>query len=165
MSGLGEGDREMKKKTDLLAYCGFYCGDCLGHTGVIADAAEEFMNVLERYKFDRTVKCMFPDGLRDYSHFSEMLKFLIGLRCGRICREREDTGTSCVVRKCCREHGFYACYECGDLKVCEKLKSLNDGLHYDSCMKNFEAIKEMGLENWIIRRKRFHYWDGANDCP
>ena len=155
----------MKKRTDLLAYCGFYCGDCLGGSGVIADAAEEFMDVLEKHKFDRSVKCFFPERLDDYGRFLEMLKFMTGLRCGKICREIEDTGTSCVVRKCCRERGFYACYECGDLKVCEKLKSLNDGLHYDSCMKNFEAIKEMGLANWIIKGKRFHYWDETNNYP
>lgn len=27
----------------MLAYCGIYCGDCLGYTGVIADAAKDFL--------------------------------------------------------------------------------------------------------------------------
>lgn len=32
----------MKARKELLAYCGFYCGDCLGCTGVIAEAATTF---------------------------------------------------------------------------------------------------------------------------
>ena len=44
----------MKARKDLLAYCGLYCGDCLGYTGVIADAAKNLMMVLKKYKFDRT---------------------------------------------------------------------------------------------------------------
>ena len=39
----------MKARKDLLAYCGFYCGDCLGYTGVIADAADNLTQVLEKY--------------------------------------------------------------------------------------------------------------------
>lgn len=38
----------MKERKELLAYCGVYCGDCLGYTGMIADAAKNFMMVLER---------------------------------------------------------------------------------------------------------------------
>ncbi|MBU7045310.1 MAG: hypothetical protein HXS54_02650 [Theionarchaea archaeon] len=108
----------MKEKKDLLAYCGLYCGDCLGYTGVIADAAETFINVLKTYKFDQTVTHIFPEN-----------------------------------------KGFYACYECTDFETCENLKSLHKGLHYDSCLKNLQAIKEMGLESWIIKGKRFMYWD------
>jgi len=32
----------MKERKDLLAYCGFYCGDCLGYSGVIARALFSF---------------------------------------------------------------------------------------------------------------------------
>jgi hypothetical protein len=118
---------EMKERKDLLAYCGFYCGDCLGYTGVIADAAKNFMMVLEKYKFDQTAKSVFPENLKDYDRLCEMLGFMTGLKCPTICRERKDSGTSCKVRKCCRERGFYACYECGDFEICEKLKSLHEG--------------------------------------
>ena len=39
----------------LLGYCGMYCGGCLGHTGVIANAAEEFLKVLDKHEFERTM--------------------------------------------------------------------------------------------------------------
>jgi hypothetical protein len=38
------------------------------------------------------------------------------------------------------------------------LKSLEE-LHQDSCVKNSEAIKKMGLETWIIKGKRL--WSGS----
>jgi len=50
--------QEMKDKKELLAYCGFHCGDCLGYTGVIAEAAKDFKIVLDKYKFERTAKCV-----------------------------------------------------------------------------------------------------------
>lgn len=147
----------MKGKKDLLAYCGLYCGDCLGYTGVIADAAETFINVLKTYKFDQTVTHIFPEKLKDYETGHQLLKFMANLRCPEVCRKRDSI--SCTVRECCRNKGFYACYECTDFETCENLKSLHKGLHYDSCLKNLQAIKEMGLESWIIKGKRFMYWD------
>jgi hypothetical protein len=149
----------MTDRKELLAYCGFYCGDCLGHTGLIADATNNFKKVLDKYQFDRTAKCVFPDQLKDYDRFYEIVGFMTGLKCPMTCREREDRNVACEVRKCCIINGFYACYECDDFEACDKLKSLMEGLHYESSLKNLKAIKEMGLEEWITRGKRHHYWD------
>jgi hypothetical protein len=156
----------MKGRADLLAYCGFYCGDCLGYTGVIADAAENLMGVLQKYRFDRTAECVFPKQLRDYDAFCEMLGFMAGLRCPGVCREGEqDEGPSgCKVKHCCRDRGFYACYECDDFETCDKLGSLHKGLHTDSCVKNMKAIREMGLEAWIISGRRHTYWSEVRNA-
>jgi hypothetical protein len=152
---------------ELLAYCGFYCGDCLGYTGVIADAAQNMMRVLEKYKFDQTAECVFPEKLRDYDEFCEMLAFMTSLRCAGVCRkeERDSEPSGCEVKNCCRERGFYACYECDDFETCDKLKSIHKELHTDSCVRNMRAIREMGLEAWIARGRRFCYWIEADDCP
>jgi len=154
----------MKDKKELLAYCGFYCGDCLGYTGVIADAAKDFKMVLDKYKFDRTAKCVLPDQLKDYDRFYEIVGFMTGLKCSMICREREDIATACDVRNCCIDKGFYACHECDDFETCDELKSLMDGLHYDASVRNLKAIRELELEDWITRGKRHHYWDKIDDC-
>ena len=79
--------------------------------------------VLDKYKFDRSAKCIFPDKLKDYDRFYEIVGFMSGLKCPMICRKREDAGIDCTVRKCCIDNGFYACYECDDLEICDKLKS------------------------------------------
>jgi hypothetical protein len=155
-----QGDEDMKERKDLLAYCGFYCGDCLGYTGVVADAANSMMEVLGTYQFHRTAECVFPEQLRDYDKLHEMLGFMTGLRCPGICRkEEQDRGLSgCEVKNCCRDRGFYACYECDDFETCELLHSLHKGLHTDSCVKNMKAIREMGLEAWLTSGQRHTYW-------
>jgi hypothetical protein len=162
-------DQEMEKsrkegRKDLLAYCGIYCGDCLGYTGVIADAAKDFVAVVEKHNFDQTARCVFPEKLKDYNRLCEMLGFMTNLKCPGRCRD-EDTEASCVVRKCCREKGFHACYECDELEICDKLKSLFEGLHYDSSIKNLRAIKESGLEAWLREGKRHVHWEKADNCP
>ena len=154
----------MKERKELLAYCGVYCGDCLGYTDVIADAVKNFTMVLEKYKFDRTAKCVFSDQLKDYDKFYENLGFMTCLKCPMICREREDGGIACKVRKCCIDRGFYACYECDDFEICDKIKSLMKGLHYYASVNNLKAIREMGLKAWITRGKRHYYWSEGDDC-
>jgi hypothetical protein len=155
----------VKARKEVLAYCGFYCGDCLGYTGVIADAAENLTEVLERYQFHRTAECVFPEQLRDYDKLREMLGFMTGLRCAGICREeRQDGGASgCQVKNCCKERGYYACYECDDFETCDILDSLHKGLHTDSCVKNMKAIREMGLEAWLTGGRRYVYWGEVDD--
>jgi hypothetical protein len=152
----------MNDNKTLLAYCGFYCGDCLGHTGEIADATKKFMNVLDKYQFNQTAKCVFPDQLKDYDRFYEIVGFMTGLKCPMTCRERIDSTVSCEVRNCCINNDFYACYECDDFETCAKLKSLMNGLHYDASLKNLKAIRAMGLERWIAKGNIHHYWDEAD---
>ena len=154
----------MKEGKELLAYCVLYCGDCACYSGEIADAASSLKEVLEEYSFDRTAKCLFSEKLRDYDRFFEMLGFMTDLRCSAACREREDSSTSCEVRKCCKARGFFACYECDDLETCDKLKSLHDGLSGDSYVRNAKAIREMGLEAWIAGGERL-WFGSAADTP
>ena len=152
----------MSEHKDLLTYCGFYCGDCLGYTGVIADGAARFEAVLEKYKFDRTAECVFPQELADFDRFREMLGFMTGLRCPGVCRGGGQT-SGCEVRRCCIENGFYACYECDGLETCEPLKSLHEGLHYAASMKNLRAIREMGVDAWLAQGERHCYWHEEDD--
>jgi len=150
----------MKDRKELLGYCVLYCGDCAGYSGEIADAAKRLMEMLEKYTFERTAKSMFPEKFRDYEILCDGLGFMISMKCPKICRERDDSDTSCKVRECCIDRGFYACYECDELEACDKLKELHSGLCGDCYLKNSKAIKEMGLEVWITSGKR--YWFGSD---
>ncbi len=149
----------MEKAKRLLAYCGLYCGDCAGYSGEISEKANGLKKMLGKYKFELTASCLFSKELKDYDKFVEMLEFLTGLKCERICREREDTEKSCNIRKCCRDKGFYSCHECSDFETCEKLRQL-EGLHGDSCVENLRALKEKGLEDWVAGGKRL--WFGSD---
>lgn len=154
----------MKEKEKLLAYCGLYCGDCAGYTGEIADRAKELIKIIEKYKFELSAKNMFTKELKDYDKFFKKLKFISGLKCPKICRERIVGSTTCNIRKCCIDKGFYACYECDIFETCDKFKALEE-LHKDSCVKNLKAIKEMGLKNWITNGKRYWFGSDVEDCP
>jgi hypothetical protein len=155
----------MSTDKQLLAYCGIYCEDCLGYTGVIADAAESLMKILTQYKFERTAAAVFPEQLADFDRFQEMLGFMATLRCAGRCRKDESAAAalSCRVRTCCGERGLFACYECDGFEECETLLSIAEGLHAQSCVANLKEIKEMGLNTWLRSGKRHHYWDEAGD--
>jgi hypothetical protein len=146
----------------LLAYCGLYCGDCAGYTGEIADAAKNLITCIKKYKFDRAAKHLFFEQLKEYDKVDEMLTFMAQLKCNKICRERKDDSTSCKIRKCCKEKGYYACYECEVFETCDTPASLS-GLHGDSCVKNLKAIKEMGIEDWIERGVRLWFGSDVDD--
>ena len=126
---------------------------------MIADATKKYKSVLDNYQFDRTAKSIFSDHMKDYDRFYEIIGFMTGLKCPMTCRERQDSDVDCEVRKCCIDQGFYACHECNDFEMCVKLQTLMDGLHYEASLKNLKAIREMGLDEWISRGKRHHYWD------
>jgi len=126
---------------------------------VIADASRNLKRVVDRYRFEKTAKGVFPDELKGYERFYAMVTFMSELRCPGRCREVEDTDTSCEVRKCCRKREFHGCYECDDFEVCEKLRSLMGGVHTEACIRNLKAIREMGLEAWLAKGESIMYWD------
>lgn len=142
----------------LLAYCGLFCGDCAGYSGEIAQSARELKAVMERYKFDQTAKHLFSSELKDYPAFCDMLDFIMGLKCPAPCRERADGTTTCDIRKCCRMKGYYACHECADFEMCDRLSTLT-ALHGLSCIRNLRAIKETGVDEWVRKGKRRWFAD------
>jgi hypothetical protein len=158
-------EAEMDEKDRLLAYCGFYCGGCLGYTGVIAGPAQALLEALESYQFDRTAQCVFPEQLGEYDRFFEMLRFMTTLRCPGICRteEPEPEPSGCEVKVCCIEQGFFACYECDGFESCQTLGTLHVGLHADACLRNLREIREMGLDTWLAEGTRHYYWMEGND--
>jgi hypothetical protein len=149
----------MDETTDLLACCGLYCGDCAGYSGEIADRARELVATMKKYRFELTAKHLFPEKIKDYPGLAEMLDFMTELTCPAVCRQREDGTTSCEIRKCCRDKGFYACHECDSFEACDKLK-LMEPLHGDSCVRNLRAIREMGPEAWVAHGTRL--WFGSS---
>lgn len=142
-----------------LGYCGLYCGDCLGRTGVIADAARDFLNVLDKYEFEKTAFSVFPSDLANYDDLIDMLMFMENLRCTRFCREIDGGESQCIVRECCVEHGYLVCNSCDEFETCEKLARTLGGLHLEACKRNLRDINEFGLDVWLSEGKKHHYWD------
>jgi hypothetical protein len=146
----------------LLAYCGLYCGDCAGYSGEIADSATHLAELLSRYRFDRTARCLFSEELADYDTFVETLRSVATLRCPKVCRGRTDAETDCEIRACCIDREFYACHECSDVEGCIKLEG-HEELHRHARVRSLGAIGEMELETWLARGRRFWFGSGEED--
>lgn len=144
----------------LLAYCGLYCGDCAGYSGEIAEAAKNLKETTQRYKFRQTAKHLFSKELKDYDAFCEALDFMTKLKCPKTCREIDSERVKCEISKCCRGKGFFTCHECSAFEECDKLEKMK-GLHGNSCIKNLKSIKEMGVDAWLRKGKRYWFRDGA----
>ena len=142
-----------------LGYCGLYCGDCLGRTGVIADAARDFLDDLDKYEFEKTAFSVFPSELANYDDLLDMLMFMENLRCNRLCREIDGGESKCIVRECCVENGYFACNSCENFEDCDKLKMILGRLHFEACRRNLRDVNEIGLEKWLAEGTKHHYWD------
>jgi hypothetical protein len=152
----------MGEAPDLLAYCGLYCGDCAGHSGDISEAARSLLDVLERYRFERTAASLFKNEIPDYAGFREALEFVSGLTCPARCRQREDP--ACCIAKCAIGKRLAGCYECDDFRRCEKLAGLEE-LHGDSCVRNIESIRKMGPEVWVAEGRRLWFGSDVDEPP
>jgi hypothetical protein len=147
----------MENRKELLGYCGLYCGDCPAYTGEIADAATTMLDMLAKYRVDLVADSILPKELNDYATFRKTLEFMGKARCDAICRNRDNKTTSCGIRKCCREKGYFGCHECDDFEDCEHIKTFMKGFHADACVKNLQAIREMGVETWIEKGNRLWF--------
>ncbi len=143
----------------LLGYCGMYCGDCLGYTGVIANGANEFLKVLDKHEFEKTAEGVFSEQLAGYDNFIDVLEFMGGLRCKTMCREVDGGESPCVVRQCAVDNGFIACNECDYFEECDKLADHLGTLHIESARNNLRGINRMGLDKWLAKGKKYTYWD------
>ena len=148
---------KVQDKRALLAYCGLYCGDCMGYTGVIADAAERFKVVLDHHQFGKTAGAIFPEELAEYDKLLEMISFMAGLRCPAACRSRTDH-TSCPAKNCCIDKGYFACHECDEFETCDTLRAAHGGIHDQACTLNLRSIRELGLDAWLESGERHCYW-------
>lgn len=43
-----------EENKDLIAYCGLYCGDCIGYRQKAADLARDLRKELRKTKFEKT---------------------------------------------------------------------------------------------------------------
>lgn len=63
--------------TELVAYCGLYCGDCFNHKGEIADLARDLRKKLREAKFDKGRLSKYFKAFRDYGQCYEVLGAMV----------------------------------------------------------------------------------------
>ena len=140
-----------KKDTELIAYCGLYCGDCHGHQQKIPDLARDLRKELRQTKYKKFADVIsennFGKAFKGYDTCYEVLGAMVRFRCHKGCRKGGGP-PFCKIRKCCEKNGYEGCWECSDFETCEKLKFL-DAVHDDGHLKNLRRIKKKGTEEFI----------------
>ena len=80
----------MTESRDLIAYCGLYCGDCVGYRGKVADLARDLRKELRQAKFSKTAEHLagvpFFATFKKYDDCYEVLGALVKFRCRHTCR-------------------------------------------------------------------------------
>ena len=112
----------MAKKTDLIGYCGLYCGDCVGQTQTVADLARDLRKELRHYRFadlaDALAKVPFFKEFKDYEKCYGVLGAMVRMRCNKACRGGGGP-PNCRIRSCCRKKGIKGCWQCEDFPTCD----------------------------------------------
>ena len=137
----------MDKKTDLVAYCGLYCGGCFGYKGEIADMARDLRKELRKERFDIIARGIPFKEFANYRECYEVLGALVRLRCNSACRGGGGN-PFCKIRKCCQKKDIKGCWECDDMETCDKLDSLKVN-HGDANPKNLRKLKKKGVEGFL----------------
>lgn len=144
----------MGKKTDLIGFCGLYCGACPNYTQRIANLAENLRNQLHRYEFDKYADFLAKEprlkAFENYEKFCELLETVARLRC-RGCK-LGGWSRSCKIRKCVQKKEFDGCWQCAAFEACEKLKVLEVGDDFTH-LKNLRKIKRHGPTAFVKAQK------------
>jgi len=144
-------------KTEMIAYCGLYCGECPNHTGKIADLARDLRKELRSVRFDKTAESLselsFFNMFKDYDTCYAVLGGMVRLRCNHGCRGGGGN-PFCKIRKCCQKKGIEGCWLCDEFTTCEKLEELRAN-HGVAHIKNLRSIKRKGIDGFLDGKK---YW-------
>ncbi|MEW6529022.1 MAG: DUF3795 domain-containing protein [Candidatus Micrarchaeota archaeon] len=148
----------MTKERDLIAYCGLYCGDCIGYRQKAADLARDLRKELRETKFDKTAEYLatmpFFAAYKNYKECYEVLGALVKMRCKKACRGGGGP-PFCKIRKCSVKKGYDGCWECDEIETCKHLDFLKPS-HGDAHIKNLRKIKRKGIEEFLKGNKDWY---------
>ncbi len=144
-----------KENEKLIAYCGLYCGDCIGYRQKAADLARDLRKELRETKFEKTAESLasipFFAKYKNYKQCYEVLGELVKMRCKKACKG--DGGPPfCKIRKCCQKKGIEGCWECDEFETCKKLDFLKPN-HGDGHLMNLRKISKKGIKEFLKGKK------------
>lgn len=139
--------------SNLIAYCGLYCGDCFGHKGDIADLARDLRKKLRQAKFDRVAQGIskYFKEFNNYQQCYEVLGALVRLRCKAACRNGGGP-PFCKIRLCCQKKDIPGCWECQEFETCDKLDFLEPA-HGDAHRRNLKKIATQGADRFLAGKR------------
>jgi len=146
--------------TELTAFCGLYCGDCLRYKSKAADLGLELLTELKNINFENYVKVK-KSSVKELEHYYEMIRAIEAinrLNCNTPCRLGGDgCNKPCKITKCVSSKNLNGCWECSEFEECNKFDFLKP-FHGDGPQKNLKKIKKYGLSNWSPHREKMYTW-------
>ena len=140
-----------EKDTNLIAYCGLYCGDCHGFTGIIPDLARDLRKELREIHYDKFASFIstfsFGKDFKNYDECYKVLGAMVKFRCRKGCKNGGGS-PFCKIRKCSLKKGFDGCWDCSDFMVCKELRFL-ENVHGDAHLKNLRNIERKGKSDFL----------------
>jgi len=134
----------MAKPTDLLGYCGLYCGACGIYQGKIKTQVENLQSTIRAYGFNE-----FADQLanwepafkyhKEFDQVLEAYKKLFGECPGCI---QGGGNPECKIRPCVKEKGFTSCAECKETETCATLEPMRK--NYKGFQERMQRLKQVG---------------------
>ncbi len=146
------------KKTELIGYCGMYCGDCPAYTQRMANLAADLRAEFRHYRFGEQAELMAKEPFfKDFLHYDDCYRLLgtiMKLRCTKLCKGGGGP-PKCKIRNCARKKGFDGCWQCGEFTACKNLDILKDS--YGSAnIKNLKKLKKEGPQAFV-KGKRYRF--------
>lgn len=154
------------KGTELTAYCGLYCGDCIRYRSRASDLACDLLSELKNIEFNKYAEIKSSaakqlDAVKQFEHYEkcrEVLEAIATLQCSNSCRVGRGCPTfSCTIIECCIKKGYEGCWQCDGFGSCKRLENLKS-IHGDSLQKNLKMIKKLGLVRWVEYRHKPYVW-------
>jgi hypothetical protein len=141
------------KKTDMISYCGMYCGTCPAYTQSLAVLAKDLQKELHHSKCDKAARSLAKipafSAFKHYDRFSDLLEVLAQMVCKKPCRMGGGS-PQCKIRLCAWADGLSGCWECGTFSTCKDLKALADYGDADKTyLKNLRKIKRQGPDAFV----------------
>ena len=137
--------------SNLVAYCGLFCGDCHGYTGTVADLARDLRKELRHYKYDKFAKAIPFKAFEHYDECYETLGAMVKFRCKKTCRGGGGP-PFCKIRACCQKKDIQGCWECDQFEDCRKLEFL-EPVHNDAHIKNLRKLKKGGIDKFVLGKR------------
>ena len=146
--------------SQLTAYCGIYCGDCIRFKCRASDLSDSLLDELQRNHFLEyaEVKKHHTKEFEQFNNIFPLLKAISQIRCEIPCGAGGDgCAGSCQIISCVKTRNIDGCWECPDYDKCEKLEFLLP-FHGDSIKKNLRLIAKYGIDEWVTFRDKCYPW-------
>ncbi len=168
----------------FVSPCGLTCCDCLFHKKEIYETASKLKALIKESQLDiflglisknETWKAIAEHKCDDASEMGELFKpfqkmpeFLdvldgiVKIQCKRTCQEERGCSIGgvtreCLVLKCIKSKGYDGCWNCSEIKNCDKLIFLKRA-YGETIEGNLAIIKEKGVDAVASRGNRYYAW-------